>query len=67
MLEEDTFFVDDDTVIAGVIGTGMLPADRAKRVIDTCPTKAISAITSRDSRPRSEDASDEAIETDEEE
>ena len=44
MLEEETFFVDDDTVIAGVIGTGMLPADRAKKVIDTCPTKAISIV-----------------------
>ena len=44
MLEEETFLVDDDTVIAGVIGTGMLPADRAKKVIDTCPTKAISIV-----------------------
>ena len=41
---EETFLVDDDTVIAGVIGTGMLPADRAKKVIDTCPTKAISIV-----------------------
>ena len=44
MLEEETFLVDDDTVIAGIIGTGMLPADRAKKVIDTCPTKAISIV-----------------------
>ena len=44
MLEEETFYVDDDTVIAGVIGTGMLPADRAKKVVDTCPTKAISIV-----------------------
>ena len=44
MLEEETFYVDDNTVIASVIGTGMLPADRAKKVIDTCPTRAISVV-----------------------
>lgn len=42
MLEEETFLVDDDTVIAGVIGSAMLPLDRAQKVIDTCPTQAIS-------------------------
>ena len=44
MLEEETFLIDDDTVIAGVIGTGMLPVERAKKVIDTCPAKAISIV-----------------------
>lgn len=44
MLEEDTFYVDDDTVIAGVIGTGMLPRDRAQKVVDTCPSRAISIV-----------------------
>lgn len=42
MLEEATFFVDDDTVVAGVVGTGMLPLIRAQKVIETCPTQAIS-------------------------
>ncbi len=42
MLEEETFLIDDETVIAGVIGTGMLPPDRAEHVINTCPTGAIS-------------------------
>lgn len=42
MLEEETFYVDDDTVIAGVIGTGLLPAGRAEKVIGACPTQAIS-------------------------
>ncbi len=42
MLEEETFLVDDDTVVAGVIGTGLLPMDRAQKVIGACPTQAIS-------------------------
>ena len=45
MLEEETFLVDDDTVIAGVVGTGLLPPDRAQVVISTCPTGAISIAT----------------------
>ena len=45
MLEEATFFVDDDTVVAGVVGTGMLPLARAQKVIETCPTQAISIAT----------------------
>lgn len=44
MLEEETFLVDEDTVIAGVIGTGLLPPDRAAHVIATCPTGAISIV-----------------------
>lgn len=56
LLEEDTFYVDDDTVIAQVIGTGMLPEDRAKKVVEACPSQAISVL-GRDSRPTSLDAS----------
>jgi len=41
MLEEEIFYVNDETVIAGVIGTGMLPRDRATRVAETCPSGAI--------------------------
>lgn len=41
MLEEEIFYVDEDTVIAGVIGTGVLPRDRASRVAETCPSGAI--------------------------
>lgn len=44
MLEEETFYVDDDTVIAGVIGTGMLPRDRAVKVVETCPSRAITLV-----------------------
>lgn len=44
MLEEQTFLVDEDTVIAGVVGTGMLPRERAERVVDTCPSGAISIV-----------------------
>lgn len=43
MLEEQTFVVgEDDDVTAEVIGTGMLPLDRAEKVIDLCPSQAIS-------------------------
>ena len=38
MLAEDTFYVDEDTVIAGVIGTGLLPAELAHKLVDTCPS-----------------------------
>lgn len=41
MLEEETFLIDDDTVIAGVIGTGTLPVDRAQIVVERCPSQAI--------------------------
>jgi ferredoxin len=44
MLEEEIFYVDEDTVIAGVIGTGVLPRDRAARVAETCPSAAISMV-----------------------
>ena len=43
MLEEQTFVVgEDDDVTAEVIGTGMLPLDRAEKVVDLCPSQAIS-------------------------
>lgn len=42
MFEDEIFLVDDDTVIAGVIGSGRLPMDRAERVINACPSGAIS-------------------------
>jgi len=45
MLEEETFCVDEETVIAGVIGTGMLPMARAEAVMDACPTQAISIVS----------------------
>ncbi len=44
MLEEETFLVNEDTVIASVVGTGALPRDRAERVVDTCPSGAISIV-----------------------
>lgn len=44
MLEEDTFYVDDDTVIAKVIGTGMLERSRANLIVETCPSQAISIV-----------------------
>jgi len=42
MYEDETFLVDDDSSIAAVVGTGLLPRDRAEQVIDTCPSRAIS-------------------------
>ena len=44
MLEEETFIVDDDTVIAQVIGTGSLQRARAEVVVERCPTQALSLI-----------------------
>jgi len=44
MLEEGTFYVDDDTVIAKVIGTGQLSRQRALVLVDTCPSRAISIL-----------------------
>lgn len=41
MLEEETFLVDDETVVSGVIGSGQLPVGRARRVVETCPVGAI--------------------------
>ena len=45
MLEEQTFLVDDDTSIASVIGTGLLPPERAEKAIEKCPAQAISIKT----------------------
>jgi len=44
MLEEETFYVNEDTVIAEVTGDGRLPRDRAERCVDTCPAQAISIV-----------------------
>lgn len=47
MLEDQTFVVgDDDDVTAEVIGSAMLPLDRAEKVVDQCPSQAISIVTS---------------------
>lgn len=42
LLEPGIFLVDDDTAIASVIGTGMLPPARATQIVDRCPSGAIS-------------------------
>ncbi len=44
MLEEEIFLIDDDMVIAKVIGAGKLPRDRANVVVERCPSQAISII-----------------------
>ncbi len=44
MLEEDTFLIDDDTAVSVVIRSGMLPLNRAEKVIDSCPGGAISIV-----------------------
>ena len=44
MLEEDTFVIDDDTMISTVVGTGLLPRERAELVVDRCPGRAISIV-----------------------
>ena len=44
MLEEATFLIDDDTMIASVVGDGMLPRDRAEVLVDRCPGRAISIV-----------------------
>jgi len=46
MLEEQTFELDDDTNIAGVVGDASLPRERALIVIDRCPSSAISIAPS---------------------
>jgi len=56
MLEEETFYVNEDTVIAEITGDGQLPLDRAQRCVDTCPSQAI-AIVAEDSAPAGEEAS----------
>jgi ferredoxin len=44
MLEEAIFLIDEDTNIAGVLGDGSLPSERAAVVIDRCPASAISVL-----------------------
>ena len=47
MYEEETFRLDDDTVIASVQGDGVLPRERAQLVVDKCPGRAISIVELR--------------------
>ena len=44
MLEPEVFELDDDIVIASVIGDGLLPRNRAEVVVDRCPSRAISVV-----------------------
>lgn len=44
MLAMETFRIDDETVVAVVIGDGLLPPDAAQVVVDACPVQAISII-----------------------
>ena len=44
MLEPEVFELDDDIVIASVIGDGLLPRNRADVVVDRCPSRAISVV-----------------------
>lgn len=45
MLEEDTFLLDEDTMVSAVVGPGLLPRVRAELVVDRCPGKAISIVS----------------------
>ncbi len=44
MLEEATFLLDDDTVIAAIVGDGLLARERAEIVVDRCPGRALSFV-----------------------
>ena len=44
MLEGETFELDDDTMVAAVIGSGLLPRVRAELVVDRCPGRAIAIV-----------------------
>ncbi|MEM7324441.1 MAG: (4Fe-4S)-binding protein [Actinomycetota bacterium] len=41
MIEPDVFLIDDETVIAGIVGDPMMSRDRAEQVADRCPSGAI--------------------------
>lgn len=41
LLEGDLFQLDDDEGIAVLIGDPVLPADRARVVVEKCPSQAI--------------------------
>jgi len=41
LLESDVFRLDDDEGIAVIIGDPVLPADRARAVVEKCPSQAI--------------------------
>lgn len=44
LLEPEVFRVDDDEGIAVVVGGGRLPVERAQRVVESCPSGAISVV-----------------------
>jgi len=44
LLEPDVFALDEDLGYSAVIGTSHLPLDRAKLVIDKCPSNAIRIV-----------------------
>lgn len=44
LLEPEVFALDDDLGYSAVIGSGRLPLDRAKVVIDKCPSNAIRIV-----------------------
>lgn len=48
MSEQESFLLDDDTVIASLLGDGLLPRDRALLVADQCPGRAIGYIEIND-------------------
>lgn len=43
-LEPDMFEVDDDIGVASVTGDGLLPRDRALKLVDRCPGQAIHIV-----------------------
>lgn len=47
LLEPEVFRVDDDDGMSRLSGDGRLPRDRAERVIDKCPSGAISVEDDR--------------------
>ena len=55
MLEEATFLINEDTNVADVVGSGLLPPDRAEIVIDRCPASAITRHPVSDTACRTDD------------
>jgi len=44
VIAEDTFLLDEETVVAGVVGEGMLPRGQAQDAVNACPGGAISIV-----------------------
>lgn len=44
LLEPDVFALDDDLGYSAVVGSGRLPLERAKIVVDKCPSNAIRIV-----------------------